>query len=79
MCLAVHKTTGRAHFQNEVLPPLQSVYQRECRIIPINQPWDFKPWDFKPWGFSAFRDLKILLESLHILGEGDPALVGNSA
>jgi len=36
------------------------------------------PGDFKPWGFSAFRDLKILLESLHILGEGDPALVGDS-
>ena len=53
MCLAVHKTTDLAHFQNEVLPPLQSVYQREYRIIPINQPGGFKPWGFQTLGIST--------------------------
>ena len=47
-------------------------------LLKIN-PGDLNPEDFKPWGFSAFRDLKILLEGFHILGEGGQALVGDSA
>ncbi len=52
-----------------MLPPVQQAYRREYFFIPKNQLLIF----------SALRDLKVLLESLNVLGKGVPALAGDSA